>query len=276
MVALILACRLPPADVAQPLDIVTWRALAEEAGDGPTTLQFIEVTAGPAPAVAAAPAGPFEMAEFVFGPTVATWPDGHTLVVDAMSDAKGTSEAMPWIDVPAEATARQDALLLSARRIVATHEHFDHVGGLFHSASFDGFADRLSLTAAQVANLPELRRSGLRDDQIASLRPLPLSSPAAIDGGVVLIPSPGHTPGHLWVYVRLADGRETLLVGDTCWQPGAIATGQGRPRALQWAMSEDGEAVRAQLASLRALQDSAPDLAIACAHDAVAMRALAP
>jgi glyoxylase-like metal-dependent hydrolase (beta-lactamase superfamily II) len=48
--------------------------------------------------------------------------------------------------------------------------------------------------------------------------------------GVVLVKTPGHTPGSHVVYVRLKCGQEILLAGDGAWNMAGIATLQ-RPGA---------------------------------------------
>ena len=55
------------------------------------------------------------------------------------------------------------------------------------------------------------------------------------DGSVRLIDTPGHTPGHLSVLLRLAHGRQVLLIGDAAYTPGSV-----REEALPFLTADDG------------------------------------
>ena len=51
-------------------------------------------------------------------------------------------------------------------------------------------------------------------DSASAFRTIDYDRLYAVAPGVVLVSAPGHSPGSQLVYVRLADYREVLLVGD--------------------------------------------------------------
>jgi len=69
----------------------------------------------------------------------------------------------------------------------------------------------------------------------------------AIAPGVVLIKTPGHTPGHQSVYVRQADGKEFILAGDIGWHMDNVRIPRGRPLLSSLLLQEDRDASASQL-----------------------------
>ncbi|MGZ3461634.1 MAG: hypothetical protein ACXU86_24345, partial [Archangium sp.] len=92
--------------------------------------------------------------------------------------------------------------------------------------------------------------------------------------GIVLIKAPGHTPGSQMLYVRLADGREFLLVGDIAWRQDNIRLPRMHPRVVNWLGHEDGAAMAEQLRYLHDLQQAEPGLNLVVAHDGAQMAEL--
>ena len=77
------------------------------------------------------------------------------------------------------------------------------------------------------------------------------------------------------IYVKRQDGREVLFVGDIGWRTANIETGRGKPRLVsQYLLGEDRDAVFAELATLKALHEAAPDLLIVPGHDPMAVDGL--
>jgi hypothetical protein len=66
------------------------------------------------------------------------------------------------------------------------------------------------------------------------------------------------------IYVALDSGREYLLVGDVTWHMDGVREVKGK--AAPW-VTEDREAVLAQLAWLNGLSTSDPQLVIVASHD---------
>jgi glyoxylase-like metal-dependent hydrolase (beta-lactamase superfamily II) len=90
--------------------------------------------------------------------------------------------------------------------------------------------------------------------------------------GVVLIKAPGHSPDQQMVYARLQSGREILHSVDSAWIYDNIL--QQKPKAAPW-VKEDVPAIMAQLAWLKMLHDTEPNLTILVTHDDARFDALA-
>jgi N-acyl homoserine lactone hydrolase len=121
-------------------------------------------------------------------------------------------------------------LALSAeqvRWVVLTHLHTDHAGGLRHfpTAEIVVAADELAaargLSGRLRGYLPQMwprwlapRTITFRGDPVGSF---PASHPLTEAGDVVLVPTPGHTHGHLSVLVRRPGRPTVLLAGDASY-----------------------------------------------------------
>ncbi len=156
------------------------------------------------------------------------------------------------VDAPPESPAVQDALR-HADRILVTHEHPDHVGGIVQSRHLAEFSDRLVLTKEQGVGVP------------APLEPLAYDRHHRVAPGVVLVRAAGHTPGSQLVYVQLRSGRELMLAGDVAWHRSQFELPRGRPRISSWLMNEDAEAVGHQLRKLHELSGGA--MLVVVSHD---------
>jgi glyoxylase-like metal-dependent hydrolase (beta-lactamase superfamily II) len=116
-------------------------------------------------------------------------------------------------------------------RVLLTHLHGDHVGGL---AAFDAKRVWVSRSEwAPVAHFPgRLLRfltapvpSGfvpeLFDFDGPPLHGFPNSWPVTSDGSIVALSTPGHSPGHTSFLVRLPEG-DVLLAGDVTYDLPAL------------------------------------------------------
>jgi glyoxylase-like metal-dependent hydrolase (beta-lactamase superfamily II) len=163
------------------------------------------------------------------------------------------------------------------RRLVMTHMHGDHAGGLSH---FRGVEVLVSAVEAKMA----LARTGPLNGYLNShyppwLEPTPLAFEAdpwegfhasvsvTRDGAVRLVPTPGHTKGHLSVVVERSD-RLVLLTGDATYSKRALEAG-----------TVDGVAqdARAHRRSTELLRDlcARHDAIVAPSHDPETPRRLA-
>jgi glyoxylase-like metal-dependent hydrolase (beta-lactamase superfamily II) len=110
------------------------------------------------------------------------------------------------------------------RQVVMTHLHTDHAGGLHHFPSSEILVSRRELRDATgrlgklFGYLPHRWPSWFQPTAIEfGDGPFgPFERSHALADGVTLVPTPGHTPGHLSVAVR-ADDRLVLLAGDTSY-----------------------------------------------------------
>ncbi len=93
---------------------------------------------------------------------------------------------------------------------------------------------------------------------LADYTPLHYDALYALAPGVVLIKSPGHSPGSQMVYVRLADGRELLFIGDISTRLRNIELERERPWFMTVVIGEDRKAVLAELKTLHQLMQTNP------------------
>lgn len=220
-----------------------------------------------------------------------TWPLG-----DAVADAPKTIVASPtpvfqirfahgWIMVDAgmdrEVAAAADdtsefrddryasavTALRGADLIVITHEHYDHIGTVAHSAAADELAPKTMLTRAQMESLRKAKITKTPFDSTRAARYIIVDYDRVmpIAPGVVLIKAPGHTPGSQVVYVRLASGREVILSGDVAWHRLGIESGRQKPDSASRAMTEDRAAIAGELAWLH--QAVQAGVSIVVSHD---------
>jgi glyoxylase-like metal-dependent hydrolase (beta-lactamase superfamily II) len=113
------------------------------------------------------------------------------------------------------------------RWVVLTHLHTDHAGGLRHFRhaeivlAADEWATARGLGGRVRGYLPQLWPDWLTPRRIlfaaGPLADFPASYPLTEAADVVLVPTPGHTHGHLSVLVRRAGRPSLLLAGDASY-----------------------------------------------------------
>ncbi|NHB76532.1 N-acyl homoserine lactonase family protein [Rhodobacter calidifons] len=124
--------------------------------------------------------------------------------------------------------------------VILTHGHIDHVGSL-------------PLFAHAPVVLTAIERAEPAPLYFGSLRPIAwpdttyhrIDTDTAVCEGLTLIPTPGHTPGHLSALVALPDGRRVILAAD--------AINRASEPAEAFADAMDPAAAQASAARLMAL-----------------------
>jgi N-acyl homoserine lactone hydrolase len=129
-------------------------------------------------------------------------------------DTDGLPRFGRLIDYRRDQTAEGALALLGLTRrdidlVILSHGHIDHVGSLPLFAHAP-----ILLTARERAESAPL--------YYGSVRPIPwpeatyhlIDADTPVCEGLTLIPTPGHTPGHLSALVTLADGRRVILAAD--------------------------------------------------------------
>jgi glyoxylase-like metal-dependent hydrolase (beta-lactamase superfamily II) len=149
----------------------------------------------------------------------------------------------------------------AVRWVILTHLHIDHTGGLhdFPQAEFlvareefeatRGLAGRLSGYLPQ--HWPRGFSPRLVDFSLAPFGPFPASFAVPGLDGLTLVPTAGHTRGHLSVVVR--DGAETTFIaGDASYTQALMLDG------CVDGVAPDEQAARETLARIRQFASQAP------------------
>lgn len=123
---------------------------------------------------------------------------------------------------------------------VVSHLHQDHIGGLgelgqaeilVSQAEWDTLAApfaALNGLMRKHIELPGLRwrRIGLEPADDPGLAPFAASHDLFGDGSIVLLPTPGHTPGSMSMLVRRPGRRPLLMTGDLTYDVGLLERGR--------------------------------------------------
>lgn len=253
----------PASTPARRLDLALIRKAADALpGNMPSSLEYATIATRLVPGGAlAAGTGLRKVRSGVIAWRIVT--TGGGIVIDSgFSHADAERLKFTHYDKQAEALVRR--WMKAAQAIVFTHEHIDHVGGFLDNPDFDAVADKAIFSAGIARGMTALWRKN------AGRLPAPreLDPIEAIAPGVVLIQTPGHTPGSQMIYVKLQNGREYLFAGDTGSLASNILNVVPRSRLLtDWLAPEDRSATIGWLKSLNALRESDKSLTVIPSHD---------
>jgi N-acyl homoserine lactone hydrolase len=165
--------------------------------------------------------------------------------------------------------------------IVLTHAHWDHVSGfdslknipIWISAPEQAFiaSDHEAAALAHSFGKLNYRLYGFDDGPYLGFAS---SYDVWSDGSVVLVPSPGHTPGSVIAFITLPSGARYALLGDLVWQKEGIDLPAERPWIARYLIGEDSAKVRESILHMAALQKAFPEMKLLPAHDARVMATL--
>ncbi len=157
--------------------------------------------------------------------------------------------------------------------VVLSHLHQDHAGNLapFTEVPVYASADELALLEQKTPELHGVLSKSIPPPGV-TLTPVTFADADDEvdlfgDGSLVLLPTPGHTPGSMSLLIRRPDDAPLLLVGDVTYDPdllwrGIVPDVGNRRTQLETAR---------RIASLRA---ASPALLVVAAHDPAALTAL--
>ena len=163
------------------------------------------------------------------------------------------------------------------RRVVMTHLHIDHDGGL---AGFPNseilvspreFARASGIAGRMRGYLPQRWPRGFNPQPLAldggRYGPFARSKRLSADGAIVAVSTPGHTPDHLSVIVEDGDNA-VFIAGDASYSEATMLDG-----TIDGVSDDEGDA-KATLAAIRAFAAARPTIYLP-AHDPDAARRLA-
>ncbi len=236
------------------IDLTQIRQLAL-AGEGalPVRLNAMIVTEGAYPEIMVIAGTSFQEQRMVF-PTFQIVYEDSSIVVDAVHGEADHHEMFPGKPYDAEKFELMQTAIRQSRFILATHEHFDHIGGLAKSPYLEEIRGKVILTGEQIEHAgPE---TGFTPAMLAAFTPLKYEQYHRFAPGVVLIKAAGHTPGGQMIYIQLQDRMEYLLVGDVVWNLKNLDSLTGRPLLINLVMNEDRQSLGQQMRSLYNLAHS--------------------
>jgi glyoxylase-like metal-dependent hydrolase (beta-lactamase superfamily II) len=192
--------------------------------------------------------------------------DGAIMIDAAMDKATHDSfgEGEPYFP---DAFAQVRRALHTARLIVLTHYHADHVAGVVTSPDFENLARKTIATPdtlSLMVNHPHRPHLKITEDQAARFISLDYRRYYPLAPGLVLVKAPGHSPDMQMAYIRLQSGAEYLHSIDAAWTLDNIRLIRGK--AAPW-VKEDVPAVLSQLRWLNGLMTHEPQLNILVTHD---------
>ena len=264
----------PAAQGTFTLDLARIRALADSLpGAKPSAVRYEEVLALRFAEAMVMAGDPWKETPMPVYSYQLVFPDRTIIVDTALAKADGKPEFL-GLRYDDAAYRRMNDAMARAAKIVVTHEHMDHIGGIAAHPQLARLLPALKLTAEQLANPKGMEPVHLPAQVMEGYEPLRYDDLFALAPGIVLIKAPGHTPGSQMVYVKLADGRELLLLGDVSWRDRNIDLLRERPLFMTLMIGEDRRSVLSQFQALNALRQVEPGIAQVPGHDGPAVEAL--
>jgi len=162
---------------------------------------------------------------------------------------------------------------MDVRVVVMTHLHYDHAGSIsafpqgtivvdaaeWRAARSSGFTKGY---ARKLIDHPyDWREIDFDDPRVESFASFGRTVDLFGDGSIRLLSTPGHSPGHMSVLLRLQSGRELLLTADAAYARRTI------DEELVPVLVDDVHRYRRSLREIRRYVDQTPDAEVICGHD---------
>lgn len=247
-----------------PLEIAELRREASRLGDeGPIRIEVETIARNLTPEIAMVSGAGWNKIEMVRNSYRIVWSERSIVLETPYDEASSKMHGAAGYDLAP--WSRMLEAMDEASTILVTHEHLDHIGGIFQNPNRRSHWSKALLTQELVDGTPEELWSA---DDRRNYKPFVYSKFTAVAPGVVVISAPGHTRGSQMVYVRRADNKEFMFVGDVASMADNINKGRLRSRYVSTFYSlDDRGAVLSQLRALGRLKESAPDLTFVPGHD---------
>jgi glyoxylase-like metal-dependent hydrolase (beta-lactamase superfamily II) len=252
------------------LDMAELRSLANSIrAEKPVEVRVEHVGSGEFPLAFGLAGGSWAASDIPFQAYQVVFNGGGNVVIDTTFDRATASKDGPPKFYDDQAYARLLAAMSSARSIVVTHEHFDHLGGLATAPNVKDLMAKAELTPEQVnSTAPAGIVAKIPAEALTGFVPRSYEKYHVVAPGVVLIKAPGHTPGSQMAFVQLENGAEYLFLGDVAWKMANVDLVRERPRVVtQFFLNEDRNKVALQLAAIKAAKDANPGLNVVPGHD---------
>lgn len=241
-----------PETSSYEIDLPQIRQLAVDGGRAlPLRLNTMIVAEGAYPEIMVIAGGGFQEQRMPFSAFQVVY-DDRTVVIDATLAQADHQAMFPGQPYDTGKFDRLQAALRASSLILATHEHFDHIGGLAKSPYLDEITGKIALTREQIENAGA--ETGFTPAMLARLTPIAYEQYHRAAPGIVLMKAPGHSPGGQMIYIRLQSGVEYLLVGDIVWNSKNIGRLTGRPLLLGF--MEDRQATANEIRALHTLMQN--------------------
>ncbi len=163
------------------------------------------------------------------------------------------------------------------RAIILTHAHWDHVSGAADFPNTPIWVSKEELSYIRSGEALANLAKGLGDARFTPYSfeggpylGYPRSHDVYGDGSVVIVPSPGHTPGSVTLFVALPDGSRYAFIGDLVWQLDCLMQERERPFVARWLADSNPAQVRKGIEHILSIKRKFPTVKIVPAHDAAA------
>jgi glyoxylase-like metal-dependent hydrolase (beta-lactamase superfamily II) len=232
--------------------------------------------------------------DFAMTAALLTHPRGDLLVDSGLSRSIATQlRLMPRsfgmlsnYEVRASAAEQLDAAHYDRKRlrgILLTHAHWDHASGvadfpdlpILVAASEKRYIDERGKFTEIARSVPASRYQTYEFEGGPYLG-FPASHDVYGDGSIVVVPTPGHTPGSVIVFVAVPDGSRYAFVGDLVWQLEGISEREERPWFVRRQADLHPEGTRENLLRMCAIATRYPEVTVVPAHDSRGFAKLPP